>query len=93
MRTAVSQEKVAEAEKQSARLLLSSAIARSWLQLARQYQQLALSEQQLAVREKIDQLTLQRLKAGLKLNLKFNKVCCKFPVSKTISSAGKKPSP
>jgi len=65
MRTAVSQEKVAEAEKQSARLLLSSAIARSWLQLARQYQQLALSEQQLAVREKIDQLTLQRLKAGL----------------------------
>ncbi|MDE2428980.1 MAG: efflux transporter outer membrane subunit [Burkholderiales bacterium] len=65
MRAALSQEKVAEAEGQSVRLLLSNAIARSWLQLARQYAQLDLSTQQLAIREKLDTLTHQRVKAGL----------------------------
>ena len=65
MRTALSQEKVAEAEQQSTRLMLSNAIARTWLQLARQYAQLDLSQQQLQVREKLDQLTAQRVKAGL----------------------------
>lgn len=65
LRAALSQEKVAEAERQSARLLLSNAIARSWLQLARQTAQLDLSRQQLAVRQQQDQLTQQRVKAGL----------------------------
>ncbi|WP_230412146.1 efflux transporter outer membrane subunit [Undibacterium hunanense] len=65
MRAALSQEKVAEAEGQSVRLMLGNAIARSWLQLARQAAQLELSKQQLAIREKFDQLTQQRVKAGL----------------------------
>ncbi|MFZ6772492.1 efflux transporter outer membrane subunit [Undibacterium sp. SXout7W] len=65
MRTALSQEKVAEAEQQSTRLMLSNAIARTWLQLARQYAQLEISNQQLQVREKLDQLTAQRVRAGL----------------------------
>ncbi|MBI3285492.1 MAG: efflux transporter outer membrane subunit [Burkholderiales bacterium] len=65
MRAALSQEKVAQAESQSARLLLSSAIARSWLQLARQAAQLEFSQRQLALRERLDQLTQQRVQAGL----------------------------
>ncbi|BBB62826.1 outer membrane protein [Undibacterium sp. KW1] len=65
MRGALSQEKVAEAEAQSVRLMLSNAIARAWLQLARQNAQLELSKQQLAVREQFDSLTQQRVKAGL----------------------------
>ncbi|MFZ6746258.1 efflux transporter outer membrane subunit [Undibacterium sp. JH2W] len=65
MRSALSQEKVAEAEAQSVRLMLSNAIARAWLQLARQNAQLELSKQQLAVREQFDSLTQQRVKAGL----------------------------
>lgn len=65
IRSAISQEKAALAEQQSARLILSNAIARAWVQLARQYAQLDLSRQQLAVREKIDALTRQRMQAGL----------------------------
>jgi len=65
LRTAISAEKAALAEQESAKLLLANAIARSWVQLQRQYQQLALSEEQLAVRNKIDQISAQRLKAGL----------------------------
>ncbi|GGD01729.1 efflux transporter outer membrane subunit [Undibacterium terreum] len=62
---ALSQEKAALAEQQSARLALSSAIAHAWVQLARQYAQLDLSNQQLGLREKLDSLTQQRVKAGL----------------------------
>lgn len=65
MRGALSKEKTALAEQQSARLVLSSAIAHAWVQLARQYAQLDLSTQQLAIREKLDKLTQQRVKAGL----------------------------
>lgn len=65
MRGALSQEKVAEAEGQSVRLVLSNAIARAWLQMARQAAQLELSKQQLAVREQFDKLTQQRVRAGL----------------------------
>ncbi|HTD03195.1 efflux transporter outer membrane subunit [Undibacterium sp.] len=65
MRSALSQQKTALAEQQSARLVLSSAIAHAWVQLARQYAQLDLSSQQLAIREQLDKLTQQRVKAGL----------------------------
>ncbi|MCU6433405.1 efflux transporter outer membrane subunit [Undibacterium sp. Jales W-56] len=65
MRSALSQEKVALAEQQSAKLMLSTAIAHAWVQLARQYEQLELSTRQLAVRNKLDELTRQRVKAGL----------------------------
>lgn len=65
MRTALSLEKVAEAEGQTVRLMLSNAIARAWLLLARQSAQLELSKRQLAVREQYDRLTRQRVSAGL----------------------------
>ena len=65
MRTALSQAQVAEAEQQSVRLMLSNAVARSWLQLARQYAQREMSLQQRLVREKFDALIAQRVHAGL----------------------------
>lgn len=68
MRTALSQEKVALAEQQSARLMLSTAVAHAWVQLLRQYEQLDLSTQQLAIRNKFDEITRQRVKAGLDNN-------------------------
>lgn len=58
MRSAMSKEKVAEAEAQSVRLMLSNAFAQAWLQLE-------LDKQQLAVREQFDRLTQQRVSAGL----------------------------
>lgn len=65
LRAAVSEDKAAQAEQYNARLLLTTAIARSWIQLARQYEQLDLIEQQQEIRHKIDRLTQLRIKAGL----------------------------
>jgi NodT family efflux transporter outer membrane factor (OMF) lipoprotein len=65
LRSAVSEDKAAQAEHYTSRLMLTSAIVRSWIQLARQYEQLDLVEQQQAIRFKIDRLTQLRLAAGL----------------------------
>jgi NodT family efflux transporter outer membrane factor (OMF) lipoprotein len=65
LRAAVSDEKAAQAEQYNARLMLTTAITRSWVQLARQYDQLDLVEQQQQIRGKIERLTQLRLKAGL----------------------------
>jgi NodT family efflux transporter outer membrane factor (OMF) lipoprotein len=65
LRAAVSDEKAAQAEQYNARLMLATAITRSWVQLARQYDQLDLVEQQQEIRRKIERLTQLRLKAGL----------------------------
>ena len=65
LRAALSQGRAAEAEQYSARLVLTTAIARAWLQLARQNAQLDLTRQQLAAREKLGRLIELRYKAGL----------------------------
>ncbi len=65
LRAALSQGRAAEAEQYSARLALTSSIARAWLQLARQNAQLNLTQQQLTAREKLGRLTALRFKAGL----------------------------
>jgi NodT family efflux transporter outer membrane factor (OMF) lipoprotein len=65
LRAALSQGKAAEAEQVSARLMLTTAIARAWVQLARQHEQADLTAQQIAVRQKIDRLIQLRYKAGL----------------------------
>jgi NodT family efflux transporter outer membrane factor (OMF) lipoprotein len=65
LRAAVSDEKAAQAEQYSARLVLSTAIARSWIQLGRQYQQLDLVERQQAIRTQFDKLTQLRVAGGL----------------------------
>ena len=65
LRTAVSDEKAAQAEQYSARLMLSTAIVRSWIQLGRQYEQLDLVERQQKIRSEVDRLTRLRIDAGL----------------------------
>lgn len=65
LRAAISGDKAAQAEQYNARLMLTTAITRSWIQLGRQYDQLDLVEQQQELRAKIDRLTQLRLKAGL----------------------------
>ena len=65
LRSALSQGKVAQAEQYNARLVLSTAVARGWLQLARNSTQLDLVRQQLQTRESLDRLTRQRVAAGL----------------------------
>ncbi|MEO8837676.1 MAG: efflux transporter outer membrane subunit, partial [Herbaspirillum sp.] len=65
LRAALAQGKAASAEAANARLLLATAVAHSWLQLGRQQAQLQLAEQQLQLRDRLDQLTRQRIRAGL----------------------------
>ncbi|WP_151447406.1 efflux transporter outer membrane subunit [Lacisediminimonas profundi] len=65
LRGALAQGRVAQAEQHSSRLILASAIARSWLQLARQQAQLDLGSRQLAAREKLEHLVRLRYAAGL----------------------------
>ena len=65
LRAALSQGRVAEAEHTAARLLLTTSIARAWIQLARQHAQSDLVERQMAVRQQIDRLTRLRFVSGL----------------------------
>ena len=65
LRSALSQNRAAEAEEYAARLLLSTSVARAWVQLARASAQLDLTRQQAALREQLLRLTRQRYAAGL----------------------------
>ncbi len=65
LRAALALGKATAAEEADARLMLSTAIARTWLQLGRQSAQLQLTERQFQLRARLDQLTRQRIAAGL----------------------------
>lgn len=65
LRQAVSGERAAEAEQYNARLVIATAVARTWVQLARQYEQLEIVQRQQAIRAQVDKLTQLRLNAGL----------------------------
>ena len=65
LRAVIAQGKSVEAEHYNARLVLATAVARTWLQLGRQNQQLALTAQQKQVRQHLDDLTQRRIAAGL----------------------------
>lgn len=65
LRSALSQEKMTEAQRHSAQLMLTTAIARAWVNLARQSAQLALTSQQQLLLARIERLTQQRLAIGL----------------------------
>jgi NodT family efflux transporter outer membrane factor (OMF) lipoprotein len=65
LRSALSQSKAAEAEHYASRLMLTTAVAKAWVQLAREYAQLDLTNQQLGLRDQLDRLTQQRFAAGL----------------------------
>ncbi|MGI4850296.1 MAG: efflux transporter outer membrane subunit [Janthinobacterium lividum] len=65
LRAALSQGQAASAEQQAARLMISTSIARAWVQLARQQATLDLIARQVALREMVDRLTQLRIKSGL----------------------------
>jgi NodT family efflux transporter outer membrane factor (OMF) lipoprotein len=65
LRAALANGQAAEAEQYSARLLLTTAVVRSWLQLARQQEQLALVELQQTTLDHSARLTQLRVSAGL----------------------------
>lgn len=65
LRAVLAQGKAVEAEQYSARLMLASAVAHSWMLMSRQVQQLDLIARQQAVRLKLDDLTARRIAAGL----------------------------
>jgi len=65
LRAALAQGQVAQAEQYAARLMLSTAIARGWVQLARQQGQYELVQQQLTARRKINDLARLRYRSGL----------------------------
>jgi NodT family efflux transporter outer membrane factor (OMF) lipoprotein len=65
LRAALSQDRAAQAEQYSARLVLTVSVARAWLQLGRQQAQLELTQRQIALRERIGKLNELRYKAGL----------------------------
>lgn len=64
-RSAISQDKAAQAEQYNARLVIATAVARAWVQLAQQYEQRDLNRQQLDVGEKLQKLVRLRYDAGL----------------------------
>ena len=64
-RSAISQDKAAQAEQYNARLVIATGVARAWVQLAQQYDQLDLNQQQLDVGEKLQRLIRLRYNAGL----------------------------
>lgn len=64
-RSAISQDKAAQAEQYNARLILSTSVARAWVQLARQYAQRDLNQQQVEVAQQIRKLMMLRERAGL----------------------------
>lgn len=65
LRSTLSQEKMTEAQLHSAQLMLTTAVARTWVQLARQSAQLVLTCQQQQLLAKIERLTQQRMAIGL----------------------------
>lgn len=65
LRSSISQRKLSQAEQYNARLVLTTAVARSWLQLGRDSNQYDLVTRQLQTREALDRLTRQRFAAGL----------------------------
>jgi NodT family efflux transporter outer membrane factor (OMF) lipoprotein len=65
LRAVLAQGKVLEAEHYNARLMLATAIARSFVQLQRQFGQLDLVERQLTLRASANALTTRRIAAGL----------------------------
>jgi NodT family efflux transporter outer membrane factor (OMF) lipoprotein len=65
LRAVLAQGKAVEAEQYSARLMLASAVAHSWVLMHRQVQQLDLISRQQAVRLQLNALTARRIAVGL----------------------------
>jgi NodT family efflux transporter outer membrane factor (OMF) lipoprotein len=79
--SALGQVKVAQAEEQQARLLLSSALAQTYIQLQLQFEQLDIAEALLRQREQLLELTRRRVGAGLDSNVELNQASAAIPAA------------
>lgn len=72
LNAALSETRAQQAEQQAARLMVSTAVVRTYYQLAQALQQQTLAEQALKEREQELQLIRDRLKTGLDTNVELN---------------------
>ena len=79
LRAALSQQAVAEAEQQSTRLMLTSNIAKSYVELDRLFAARDVLQQTLQQREKIFALTQQRVTAGIDSNAELRQAETQLP--------------
>ncbi len=79
---ALGRSRAAEADAFAARLGLSSTLAASYVQLARAFEQLDLARRELQDRESLQQLTEQRVRAGLDSRLELKQVETSIPAAR-----------
>jgi NodT family efflux transporter outer membrane factor (OMF) lipoprotein len=79
---ALGRARAAQAEAFAARLVLSSAIAGTYVQLARGYDQLDLARRTLEERERLQSLTADRFRAGLDSRLELKQVETSVPAAR-----------
>ena len=79
---ALGRRRAAEADAFAARLVLSAAVASTYVRLARAYDQLALARLALEQRESVQRLTLQRVSAGLDSQLELKQVETSIPAAR-----------
>ena len=79
---AIGRRRAADAEAFAARLVLSAAIAGAYVQLARAYDQLDLARRALEQRSAVQELTLQRVSAGLDSQLELRQVETSIPAAR-----------
>jgi NodT family efflux transporter outer membrane factor (OMF) lipoprotein len=79
---ALGRSRAAEAESFTAGLVLSSALATAYVQLARAFEQLDLAQRELHDREAVQQLTRDRVRAGLDSRLELKQVETSIPAAR-----------
>ncbi|BAL23843.1 efflux transporter outer membrane subunit [Azoarcus sp. KH32C] len=85
--SAVGNVRAAEAETQQARLLLSSALARSYIQLQREFEQQDIAEALLQQRRQLQDLTDRRVRAGLDTAVEFQQASAAIPATEAELAA------
>lgn len=85
--SAVGNVRAAEAETQQARLLLSSALARSYIQLQREFEQQDIAEALLQQRRQLQDLTERRVRAGLDTAVEMQQASAAIPVTEAELAA------
>jgi len=79
--------RAAEAEAQQARLLLSSALARSYIQLQREFEQQDIAEALLQQRRQLQDLTDRRVHAGLDSSVELQQAAAAIPATEAELAA------
>lgn len=84
---AVGQTRAAEAEEQQARLLLSAAVVRNYLQLQREFEQQDVAQALLEQRRQLHRLTEQRVHAGLDSAVELQQAAAAIPAAEAELAA------